>query len=150
MVKFVLCRPSLLWGFLPSKGVGWRWAAPGCAFLGVVVSSKGGRCFRRHSTQVVSPALAPTLLGEPSQFVGGWLTGGVAARGGWMQFGSCEPGKQVVRCSFHGRSVESTLYVVLCFSIHSLAVCESSCNLILECQDYVLYWAMLLSINEMK
>ena len=67
-----------------------------------------------------------------------------------MQFGSCEPGKQVVRCRSHGRSVESTLYVVLCFSIHSLVVCESSCNLILECQDYTLYWAVLLSINEMR
>ena len=42
-----LCRPSLLWVFLPfSKGVGWWYAALGCASFGSIVSLKGGSRFR--------------------------------------------------------------------------------------------------------
>ncbi|KAG2593497.1 hypothetical protein PVAP13_5NG112116 [Panicum virgatum] len=51
-------------GLPPLKG---RWMAVGGArmcLLGVVVSSKGYRCFRRHSRLVVSPSLSPHSVGR--------------------------------------------------------------------------------------
>ena len=73
MVKFALCQPSSLWGFLPSKGVGWQWAAPEYALLVSV----------DILVKLSPPALASILLGEPSQIVEGWLIG-QRSREGWV------------------------------------------------------------------
>ena len=53
------------------------------------------------------PALAPILLGEPSQFVGGWLTGGVAARVGGCNLALVNLASMLFGCGSHGRLVEN-------------------------------------------
>ena len=74
-------RPSLLWGFLPPKGVGWRYAAfdePPPVFPSagreVVVSCD-------ILVRLLLPTLSPHSVGKPSQFIGGWPQDGVAATG---------------------------------------------------------------------
>ena len=70
--------PSLLCGFLPTKGVGWWFVETGCALKGVYVSFKGDRCCPARSDQRASLTLSPHPVGRPFRPSGflPWLEGG--------------------------------------------------------------------------
>lgn len=68
-----LNRPSLLWGFLYSKGVGWRYMASGCAPLVLPSTRREVNVSGDILVKMLSPTLSPHYVGKPSQFVvGGW------------------------------------------------------------------------------
>ena len=76
-----LCRPSLLWGFLPPKGVGWRYAAFGCAPPVLPSARREVVVSCDVLVRLLLPTLSPHSVGNPSQFVGGWPQDGVVAMG---------------------------------------------------------------------
>ena len=74
-------QPSLLWGFLPPKGVGWRYAAFGCAPPVLPSARREIVVSCDVLVRLLLPTLSPHSVGKPSQFVGGWPQDGVAAMG---------------------------------------------------------------------
>jgi hypothetical protein len=54
VVKFAFCPPSLLWGFLTSKGVRWRYTTLGCAQL-VLPSARREVVVSNNSQVKLSP-----------------------------------------------------------------------------------------------
>ena len=74
-------RPSLLWGFLPPKGVGWRYAAFGCAPPVLPSARREIVVSCDVLVRLLLPTLSPHSIGNPSQFVGGWPQDGVVATG---------------------------------------------------------------------
>jgi hypothetical protein len=80
--KFAFVRPSLLGGFLPSKGVGGPFCDARMCFFGCCLSSKGDRHFRRHFCQVAFRLpLAPILLANSPKSLEGSTQGGVVMTG---------------------------------------------------------------------
>jgi hypothetical protein len=116
VVKLAFCRPSLLWGFLPPKGVGWRYAAPGCAQL--VLLSARREVVVSGNTQVKmfpSPPLAPILRCELSQIVGGWHTGRRSCDG-WGGYPSTlvDPASMLFSCGLFDYGSLQSLYSLCC------------------------------------